>query len=93
MHLSSIELGLLIVFILSSLGLFLYRFRTVIINVRKAKPEPGYRIGSLAARAWDFIWEVMLQGKVIRERPLPGLGNPRPLHPDFRRFRWCSVPV
>ncbi len=75
MHLSSIELGLLIVLIVFSLGLFLYRFRTVIINVRKAKSEPGYHLGSLAARAWDFIWEVMLQGKVIRERPLPGLAH------------------
>ena len=29
----------------------------------------------LGKRIWDFIWEVLLQGKVIRQRPLPGLAH------------------
>ena len=29
----------------------------------------------LAPRVRQFVWEVMLQGKVIRERPLPGLAH------------------
>ena len=29
----------------------------------------------IARRIRDFLWEVMLQGKVIRQRPLPGLAH------------------
>ena len=31
--------------------------------------------GRLAPRIRQFVWEVLLQGKVIRERPLPGLAH------------------
>lgn len=51
------------------------RFRIVVEIVRKAKPEPGYRLTPLLPRARKFIWEVLLQGKVIRERPLPGIAH------------------
>ncbi len=75
LHLSVIEKILELLFISLSLGQFVGRFLPFIRDVRKAKPEPGYKLGSLRGRAWDFVWEVLLQGKVIRERPLPGIAH------------------
>ncbi len=75
LHFSVLESVLLLALTVASIALFAARFRHVIVNIRKAKPEPGYKFGSPGARIWDFIWEVMLQGKVIRERPLPGLAH------------------
>jgi Fe-S oxidoreductase len=75
LHLSALEVVLLLVLTVASIALFAWRFRHVVINIRKAKPEAGYKIGPLGARVWDFVWEVLLQGKVIRERPLPGLAH------------------
>jgi Fe-S oxidoreductase len=75
LQLSAFEVILLLLLTITSIALFLARFRHVFTNVRKAKPEPGYKIGPLGARIRDFIWEVLLQGKVIRERPLPGIAH------------------
>jgi Fe-S oxidoreductase len=75
LHLSGVEIGLLIVFMLASLAGFGIRFGRVLWIVRRAKPEPGYRIAPVSGRVRDFVWEVMLQGKVIRQRPLPGLAH------------------
>lgn len=72
---SPVEIGLLIVLMVASVALFGARFGRVIKNIARAKSEPGYDVGSIARRAWDFIWEVMLQGKVIRQRPLPGIAH------------------
>ena len=44
-------------------------------KIREAKPDADFQLGSLGKRVWDFVWEVLLQGKVIRERPLPGLAH------------------
>jgi Fe-S oxidoreductase len=59
----------------ASLGLFWQRIRPVIETIRKAKPEPDYSIRPLWPRIQDFVGEVLLQGKVIKERPLPGLAH------------------
>src|SRR5215831_9824608 len=73
--LSALETIALLILTIASIALFAARFRHVFVNVRKAKPEPGYKVGPIGARIWDFLWEVLLQGKVIRERPLPGLAH------------------
>lgn len=72
---SSAEQILLVILIAASVAGFLWRFRHVITNVSKAKKEPGYSIQPIGRRVVDFLWEVMLQGKVIRQRPLPGLAH------------------
>ena len=54
---------------------FWYRFGKVVRKIRKAKPDPGFSLHPIGKRVWDFVWEVMLQAKVIRERPLPGLAH------------------
>jgi Fe-S oxidoreductase len=66
---------LLAVLILASLGGFLYRFQNVIGILGAAKPDPGFKLGSLMPRLRDFVWEVLLQGKVIRQRPIAGAAH------------------
>src|SRR5437764_8676990 len=72
---SWIEISLLAVLICTSVFLFWMRFRVVVHEIRKAKAEPGYRFAPVVPRVRQFVWEVLLQGKVIRERPLPGIAH------------------
>src|SRR5258708_415966 len=51
------------------------RFGKVWRNIRASKNDPDFTIKPLARRVRDFVWEVLLQGKVIRQRPLPGLAH------------------
>jgi len=67
---------LLAALLAASAGVFWRRFSGVLANLRGAKPDADFS----AARSWpqrlrDFVFEVMLQTKVIRERPLPGLAH------------------
>ncbi len=66
---------LLAILILASAGGFLYRFRTVASILSAAKPDPGFTLGSLWPRVRIFVWEVLLQGKVIRQRPVAGAAH------------------
>ncbi len=66
---------LLIALILVSIGLFWVRFARVLERIRHSKPEPDFKLGSIASRTWHFFWEVLCQAKVIRERPLPGIAH------------------
>ena len=54
---------------------FWWRFGKVWRTVLRSKKDPDFHIQPIGRRVWDFTWEVMLQGKVIRERPLPGLAH------------------
>jgi hypothetical protein len=69
------ERVLLLALICLSLLFFWRRFRKVLRNIREARPEPGYVVRPLAPRIRKFVWEVLLQGLVIRQRPLPGLAH------------------
>jgi Fe-S oxidoreductase len=75
LRLSAVEIILVVILIITSVALFFKRFDRVLKNIRKAKPEPGYKIQPIGRRVADFLWEVMLQGKVIRQRPLPGIAH------------------
>ena len=75
LHLSAVEIILELLLVVASMSLFAWRIRHVARDVFKAKREPGYKIGSIGRRVCDFVWEVLLQGKVIRERPLPGIAH------------------
>ena len=59
----------------ASAGGFALRFGRVVRKIRQAKPDADFQIGSVGKRVWDFVSEVLLQSKVIRERPLPGLAH------------------
>ena len=69
------ERAVLIVLLAASLSLFWWRFRKVLDTVRRARPTPDFAVTPLGPRIRDFLWEVMLQGKVIEQRPLPGLAH------------------
>ena len=56
--------------------LFLRRFVPVVHIIRSSKRGSRHSCRTpLGKRIRDFIWEVLLQAKVIRERPLPGLAH------------------
>src|SRR5512144_2745912 len=66
---------ILALLILASAGLFWARFRKVADVLRRTRPAADFKLRPLGPRLKQFAWEVLLQGKVIRERPLPGLAH------------------
>ena len=75
MAFSRVEVMVLLTFCLASAGLFWRRFGSVVSKIREAKPDADFHLAPLGRRVRDFIWEVLLQAKVIRERPWPGLAH------------------
>src|SRR5262249_46355727 len=57
------------------IGLFRRRFRRVVNIIRHSRPTPDYSIAPIGPRIRKFVWEVLLQGIVIEQRPLPGLAH------------------
>jgi Fe-S oxidoreductase len=66
---------LLALLICSSAAGFWVRFRRVTEILAAAKPDAGFRLGSLGPRVLQFVSEVLLQSKVIRQRPLAGAAH------------------
>jgi Fe-S oxidoreductase len=66
---------LLVLLLLLSAASFWWRVRGVARVIRHARPTPDFQVKPLGRRVRQFLWEVMLQGKVIAERPLPGLAH------------------
>jgi Fe-S oxidoreductase len=73
--LSPLEITFFLVLLAASAGGFCLRFGKVVRKIREAKPDAGFHLHPLGPRIWDFVSEVMLQSKVIRERPLPGIAH------------------
>ncbi len=44
-------------------------------TILRSPKDPGFQLRPLGKRVRDFVWEVLLQGKVIKERPLPGIAH------------------
>ena len=61
--------------IMTSAWLFWRRFGEVFRRIQYCRPDDDFRLGSLSKRCWRFLWEVVCQAKVIRERPMPGLAH------------------
>ncbi len=72
---SPLESTLFLILLVASACAFGVRFGRVVRKIREAKPDADFTLGSLGKRVWDFVSEVLLQSKVIRERPLPGLAH------------------
>src|ERR1700722_17993604 len=81
---SPLEIIVFLVLLAASAGGFALRFGRVVRKIREAKPDADFKLGSLGKRIWDFVSEVLLQSKVIRERPLPGLAH------AFVFWRFCT---
>src|SRR5207249_1107528 len=43
--------------------------------IRAARATPDFELAPLGPRIRQFLWEVVAQGKVILQRPLPGLAH------------------
>lgn len=71
----TLEKILIVAAILTSASLFWLRFRKVVHIIAAAKPDPDFSLGSLLPRVRIFVWEVLLQGKVIEQRPVAGVAH------------------
>ena len=71
-HPSWLEIAILAILLCISGSLFWLRFRKPVDVIRRSRDNPDFQLRPLGPRIRQFVWEVMLQGKVIRERPLPG---------------------
>ena len=74
-QISAPETVLFLVLLIASIYGFWYRFSKVWRAVLASKDDPDFHVHPIGRRVWNFIWEVMLQGRVIRQRPLPGLAH------------------
>jgi len=54
---------------------FWARFSRVLNNIRAAKPDADFHLAPVGPRVREFVWDVLLQAKVIRHRPLAGLAH------------------
>ncbi len=72
---SWIERVLLVVLMAGSLVFFGIRLSKVLDIIRRSRPTPDFEVAPWAPRIRQFVWEVMFQGKVIEQRPLPGLAH------------------
>ena len=74
-HPSWLEIAILAILSCLSGSLFWRRFRKPVDVIRRARANPDFELRPLGPRIRQFVWEVLLQGKVIHERPLPGLAH------------------
>src|SRR6266567_1312004 len=72
---SSIEIIIFLLLVAASVYAFWRRFGPVVATIRRSKIDADFHLRPLAPRIAKFVWEVLLQGKVIRERPLPGIAH------------------
>lgn len=72
---SGVEIALFAALLLVSGGAFFWRFARVLKIIQASKPDAGFQLAPLGRRIREFVWEVLCQAKVIRERPLPGLAH------------------
>jgi Fe-S oxidoreductase len=59
---------------LSIVGFWL-RFGPILGKILQSKKDPGFHLFPIGRRVRDFVWQVLLQAKVIRERPLAGIAH------------------
>jgi Fe-S oxidoreductase len=72
---STLEIAIFLTLGTVSLFVFFKRFGKVLFTIARSKSEAGYRLRPWMPRIREFVWDVLLQAKVIRERPLPGLAH------------------
>ena len=74
-HFSMLEVALLLLGTAISLALFFQRLGPILRTIFRSKKDTDFSLYPIGRRVWDFVWEVLCQGKVIRQRPLPGLAH------------------
>ena len=66
---------LFLILLTISAYLFWMRFGKVLAKIREARRDSNFSLHPIAPRVGKFVWEVLLQGQVIRQRPLPGIAH------------------
>ena len=69
------ESTLMVAVLALSGALFWRRFGRVVAVIRGARSDADFSLSPLTPRIAEFVRDVLLQVKVIRERPLPGLAH------------------
>ncbi|MFZ0745871.1 MAG: (Fe-S)-binding protein [Terracidiphilus sp.] len=75
LHFSLWERVLFAALAVASGWLFWRRFGPILHKILKSKKDADFHLFPIGKRVWDFVWEVMCQAKVIKQRPLPGLAH------------------
>jgi len=65
----------LLIVIVVSLSLFLRKFLAALRIILAAKPDADFHLAPVGPRIRKVLWEVVAQGQVIAQRPLPGLAH------------------
>ncbi len=73
--LSTLEKITLAALIVASLAGFWIRFQPVVRIILASKADAGVRFGAFMVRVRRFVFEVLLQGKVIKDRPIAGAAH------------------
>ncbi len=74
-HFALWQQGLFVVLAAASVYGFWRRFGPILRRILESKKDPGFHLFPVGKRVRDFVWEVLLQAKVIRERPLAGIAH------------------
>ncbi|MGO8760182.1 MAG: (Fe-S)-binding protein [Terracidiphilus sp.] len=74
-HFSIWEKALFAALAAASVWGFWRRFRVVLGKILQSKKDPEFHLAPIVRRVRDFVWEVVCQAKVIRERPLVGAAH------------------
>ena len=69
------EISLFLALVSISLFLFARRIAPVVQTILRSPKDPGFHLRPVGKRIRDFVWEVLLQAKVIKQRPLPGVAH------------------
>ncbi|WP_213803853.1 heterodisulfide reductase-related iron-sulfur binding cluster [Granulicella sp. dw_53] len=72
---SGLEMGLLVACVMAAGGLFFWRFAPILNRILHSKKDADFSLRPVGRRVWEFVWEVLCQAKVIRQRPLPGVAH------------------
>jgi Fe-S oxidoreductase/nitrate reductase gamma subunit len=74
-HFTLLERSLFVALAAASVYGFWRRFRPILGKILQSKKDSDFHLFPIGKRVWDFVWEVLLQAKVIRERPLAGVAH------------------
>jgi len=74
-HFANWERALFAGLIVASAWAFWRSFGVILGKILASRKDADFRLFPVAWRVRDFVWEVMLQAKVIRERPLAGFAH------------------
>jgi Fe-S oxidoreductase len=74
-HFSILEEMLFVALAAASVYGFWRRFGPILYKILKSKKDADFHLFPIGKRVRDFVWEVLCQAKVIRERPLAGVAH------------------